>query len=305
MAAAVISTGTLSAAEAENKVTPEKKSLKVLTIGNSFSNSVFVFLPKMVKSTDTCEILMERAAIGGCSLKKHWDLVEQSEKDPDFKPYDDYTNRRKNVYSLKDLLQKHKYDIVTIQQASHDSWKKETYFPYAQNLCDYVRKYCPGAKIMMQQTWSYRADDPRLEEWKITPDEMYQKLRSAYAEAAEKLGIELIPTGDAIDYARKNQKHKFVPIEWRKYMDLKYPDPLPDQTGSLINGFFYRGKDKKLMHDAFHLNKRGEYLQACVWFVTLFDRPCSDIKMKTTLLDKDDAAFMREVADKIAGKKDK
>lgn len=298
-------TGTGTGTETGAGAGTGKKRLKVLTIGNSFSNSVFVFLPSVVRAAGDCEIVMERASLGGCSLERHWKLTEQSEKDPSFKPYPRYRRNgvaEENVYSLRDLLKKHRYDVVTIQQASHDSWKKETYFPYAAKICEYVRKHSPGAKIMIQQTWSYRPDDPRLEEWGITPDEMYRRLAAAYEEAAEKLGIEIIPTGDAVEYARKHQKHKFKPLDWKKYMTLQYPDPLPDQTGSLINGFFYRKRDKSLAHDAFHLNKRGEYLQACVWFIALFDRPCPETNPKTAQLDPEDAAFLRSAAEATARK---
>lgn len=91
------------------------------------------------------------------------------------------------------------------QQASHLSWVADSYFPYAQYLYDYVKKYAPQAEVVIQQTWSYRCDDGRFGkgQWKITQRQMYEKLSEAYAAAAKKLGIRQIPSGDAVELARE------------------------------------------------------------------------------------------------------
>ena len=65
----------------------QAQELKVLTIGNSFADSVFEFLPKIVQSVPDCQLVLERANIGGCTLERHWREVEKSEKDPNYKPY--------------------------------------------------------------------------------------------------------------------------------------------------------------------------------------------------------------------------
>ena len=62
------------------------KEVKLLTIGNSFADSAFKFLPKVAESAGD-KVIMDRANIGGCPLDKHWKLVEKSEQDPAVKPY--------------------------------------------------------------------------------------------------------------------------------------------------------------------------------------------------------------------------
>ena len=55
-----------------------KKSLKVLNIGNSFSNSLKVFFPDVVASAG-CELQLEAASHGGCELHRHWKYITASE----------------------------------------------------------------------------------------------------------------------------------------------------------------------------------------------------------------------------------
>lgn len=269
------------------------KEVSLLTIGNSFADSAFVFLPKVAESAGD-KIIMDRANLGGCSLERHWKNVEKSEADPNFKPY-------QKKFTLRDKLEARKWDFITIQQASHLSWKPESYEPYARNLQEYVKKYAPDSELVIQQTWAYRFDDKRLASWKIDQQEMYKKLTEAYEKAAADLKIRLIPTGDAVQMARQTQKTPYVPYDKEILKNLKHPNELPSEIGSFVFGLSWR-KDKegnwKLHQDSFHLNNRGRYLQACVWYGFFFDKPTSEIKFVPKDISEEDAAFLREVAQK-------
>lgn len=54
--------------------------LKVLMVGNSFSESVLVELPKVAQATSN-RLVLVNLMIGGCSLRRHWDNVVRSEDD--------------------------------------------------------------------------------------------------------------------------------------------------------------------------------------------------------------------------------
>ena len=142
--------------------------LKVLTIGNSFADSIFIFLPKIAEAAGY-NLLLEKANIGGCSLKRHYEEYLKSRADETYKPY-------YGKFNLKEKLSSEKWDIITIQQASYDSWKSDSYEPYVQNIVKVIRQYAPQAEIIIQQTWSYRADSPKLKEWGISQKEMFEKL---------------------------------------------------------------------------------------------------------------------------------
>lgn len=167
------------------------KEIAVLTIGNSFAQSAFVYLPSVVKSAPGCSLHLEGANHGGCSLSRHWRYISEEENDPSVRRY------RNGKSTLRQILQSRKWDIITIQQASHESWRPETYFPCAEKLRDYIKKCAPTAEICIQQTWSYRSDDPRISKggkWNIDQSEMFARAEKNYADAAKKLGLRVIPT---------------------------------------------------------------------------------------------------------------
>ena len=271
------------------------KEVKLLTIGNSFADSAFKFLPKVAESAGD-KVIMDRANIGGCPLDKHWKLVEKSEQDPAVKP-----SYRK--YTLRDKLEAQKWDFVTI----HLSWKPESYMPYAKNLQEDVKKYAPQAELVIQQTWAYRFDDNRLKSWKMSQREMFDKLVDAYDQAAAGLGIRLIPTGEAVQLARETQPVKYVEYDREALKSLKYPDPLPSEAGSFAVGMSWGSRKNKatgeneryIYNDPAHLNDRGRYLQACVWYGFFFDKPTSEIKFVPEGITEEDAAFLRATAQKV------
>lgn len=260
-------------------------SLRVLTIGNSFADSLFRYFPQVVESAG-CEVVLERLNIGGCPFQRHWANIEKEEADPNFKYF--------KAYSYREKLQSRPWDFVSVQQVSHESWKPETYFPEAQLLVDFVKKNAPTAEVVLQQTWAYRPDDPRLAGWGISQEEMYEKLTNAYTQAAEKMNLRVLPTGLAVQQSRRTQPGGYHPF---RRTDFTYPD-LPKMDGFLCGGIRWSNDHKKLEGDAFHLNARGQYLQACVWFGFLYGRPTSEITFVPNELTADDARFLRQTAQK-------
>ena len=123
---------------------------------------------------------------------------------------------------------------------------------------------------MVQQTWAYTPYDKRLKKWNIDPPTMHAKLKAAYADFAKKHGLEIIPTGDAVQHFRKA---------------MPSPDGITgDPCGSPT------GKDK------FHLNEQGNYLQACVWLGALFGCDVTTLTYRPAFLPEDRAAQMRASA---------
>lgn len=273
------------------------KELKVLTIGNSFADSAFHYLPSVVKSVPGCKIEMDRANIGGCTLERHWNEHQKAEKDPNYKPYG--WSRKKRT--LREILTSKKWDVVTIQQGSHQSWKPESYEPYAENLIKLIRELAPQAEIVVQQTWSYRIDDGRFKNWKIGQTEMYDRLTKCYSDLAKKYQLRVIPTGAAVQLTRAKtpDSEKFKSYDPAILKTLRWPD-LPPQAGDVV-GKFYWGKNRKsgemeIRRDPSHLNDRGDYLQACLWFAALYGRKTSEVKFIPNMIGKSDAEFLQQCA---------
>lgn len=95
-----------------------RNSLKVLAIGNSFSESLNVYWPQVVESAG-CTLHLEQASHGGCELHRHWNYISNEEKDSVYRMYQGYTAK------MRDILAREQWDIVTIQQASHFSWRRK------------------------------------------------------------------------------------------------------------------------------------------------------------------------------------
>ena len=256
------------------------KNLKVLMIGNSFSISVGVFLPKIVNVNPEHSLELTNAYIGGCVLERHYNNLLEAEKNPDADLYQinfwapgetaDYgVSRRGNV---NELLKNNQYDIISIQQGSVHSWRPECCEPYAGEIIKYIRQYQKNAEIIIQQTWAYRSDSPHFAEFGIGQYEMYEKARDAYKELAERYQLRMIPTGDAVELFRARTPVKYqAPVR-----QVKYPEEAPGTAGDVVGCSFWQKDENgeyKLVTDTIHLNDAGQFMQAALWFAFLFDEP--------------------------------
>ena len=260
----------------------------MLTIGNSFADSVFEFLPKIAEESEGDALTLERANHGGCELDRHWSYVEKEEAEPNARMYLNGTMK------LREILESENWDIVTIQQASHKSWQPESYMPHAEKLRDYIKKHAPQAEVVVQQTWAYTADDGRIKKggaWGFDQSGMYERISKAYAAAAKTLNLRVIPTGYAIQKARARQGDRKRPMPSDDYpQTIEFSD---DFVGGATFEPDAKGEIKQYA-DTIHLNTRGKYLQACLWFSFLFGKPALEIKFKPDSISEKDAAFIRK-----------
>ena len=271
--------------------------IKVLTIGNSFTWSLKTELPAIAKAQGD-KLTLAFANHGGCSIQKHWGFVVEEEENSDKKNYK-YKGKKAK---LREVLAAEKWDIVTIQQASRLSWVKDSFYPEVEKLVAYVKKHAPDSEIVFQQTWAYRTDHKMLEKCG-GQQKMYDGIYSNYKEASAKFGFRVIPAGFAVQLARETQPVKFMNVDKKIIAEAKKkPGSTVEQPGSLAVGWRWK-KDRKsgkesLSCDASHLNGRGEYLQACVWYGFLFNKSPLDIKYNGKNIAAEDAAMLRKCADK-------
>ncbi len=255
----------------------ERDSLKLLAIGNSFSNDATRLLPQVAKAGGK-DLLLGRASIGGCSLERHARHLAEAragdEKGRAYNGFDDPKTDNKRSVTLIEALQSAEWDIVTLQQVSHQSFKRESFQPYLDQLIAAVREYAPTAEIVIHQTWAYREDHPFFKRNDgFTPLKMYEGLTANYRHFATEKGFRILPVGDALHLARQTPRWTYTPDP-----DFDFENPpagqLPDQRTSLQVGWKL-GKNKagepKLGLDAIHCNTAGQYLGANVWYAALFE----------------------------------
>ena len=289
------SSAILAACATGHDMDPEP--LKVLMIGNSFSISCLTHLPQIAAD---CSKRLDIGSlyIGGCSLERHATNVtnEQNGMEGTYRYDRVVCNGRKATKQkmrLSDALVSAKWDVVTIQQASHLSWKKESYHPWGDCLVATVRQLAPQAKIVMQQTWSYTPFAAQLGKWNITQDEMCARLAEAYGGFAESYGFDVIRMGMAVQ-------------EWRKRLPVAYGEH--SFGGDVVGGRhkrpegqFKRGADGKWLvdSDTTHLNERGEYLQALVWAVKLLNADIERLPTHPDCVTDEEDRLMRRIAREV------
>ena len=173
--------------------------LFILAIGNSFSQDATAYL-HMAAEAAGVEALVVNLYIGGCSLKTHWENMKG-----DLRAYQYERNGvGMGLVTLHEVLAERAWDVVTFQQASHDSGLKDTYFPYLRELSAYAGELAPGARQFLHQTWAYAEDSthPAFERYHHSQSEMFACLREAYDSAAKELGLPLIPSGELVQRLR-------------------------------------------------------------------------------------------------------
>ena len=233
-------------------------------IGNSFSICVLKYMPSVAAELG-CDLDLASLYIGGCPLMRHAANIAAGGY-PDHRPYlvtwnyaslQDQTavpfasllgGEKGDHGNIPQLLAADKWDVVTIQQASHESWKPDTYHPWADMVISAIRKYAPQAKIVVQQTWSYCNADARIcnqetkgpGTWGIDQLGMYERLTANYSKFAAENGFDIIPTGKAVQLYRARR-------------------PVTEVAEDVVGNF---GKDENGVEyaDTIHLNRDGEYL---------------------------------------------
>ncbi len=214
---------------------------KVLAIGNSFSVDALFYFSQIAEAAGE-EVSTLNLYIGGCSLQQHADNLKTGERS-----YICYLNGKETdcSISIAEALRKEHWDIVTIQQASHDSGIPESYEPYGTELLAYIRENAPQAEVWFHKTWAYEqgSDHPDFPRYDCDQVKMYQAISKAAAAFTQKHMLPVIPSGDVIQALRR----------------------LPE--------FDFPKGGQSLCRDGFHLSETyGRYAAAAAWFEKLLRR---------------------------------
>ena len=168
--------------------------MKVLAIGNSFSEDATRYLHDIARA-DGEKIEVTNLYIGGCSLERHYRNMLGNKREYGLQ----YNGHITGFFvTLEEALLSRDWDVITLQQASHFSFRKESYVPYIFALADYVRECAPKAKLLIHQTWAYEDGSTRLAEVAgyDTAAHMFADIQSAYAQISAEIDADgIIPSG--------------------------------------------------------------------------------------------------------------
>jgi hypothetical protein len=285
---------TIQAAGPENS---NVKTVRLMTIGNSFSRNATRFLDKLAAAGGH-ELIHRPVVVGGASMELHATKALKHQANPD-----DPAGKYADGSSLQERLEEQPWDVVTIQQASRLSPDVNTYRPFAAQLQKQVQLHAPQSRLLIHETWAYREDDP----WFVNPSEnssnpvtqmeMHQKLHAAYFQIADELKAEVIPVGDAFQRTTRDQKWSYHPDTKFDFANATFPQ-LPNQQNSLHVGWRWRTQKgvQSLAIDGHHANTAGEYLGGCVFYEVLFQEDVTKNSFIPDDLSPPFAAFLRETA---------
>ena len=179
----------------------EKKTLRVLTIGNSFSDDSMEYVYKIAKESGYEYVELGNVRRDSGSLANHINDFNSTTKNYAYRYWADGAtgwnhNWDKNA-TLKSVLELGiEWDYVVFQQVSDQSGNASTYDDL-NTLMDLVRPYCPTAKFAWLMTWTYRADY-------VTKGPSYESIISAVTtKITTNTNIDVvIPCGTAIENAK-------------------------------------------------------------------------------------------------------
>lgn len=174
--------------------------IDILSIGNSYSQDAQRYLYDISRAGGD-NVQCVNLYIGGCSLDMHFRNMMRDDR-----VYDLQINGHTGLgfkASIKEALLARSWDFVTLQQASHFSYRPETYFPYIERLAECVREYAPGAKLLIHQTWGYESLSERIRNHGFeTYDEMFEQVEKTYDKVAKEINADgILRSGKALSLA--------------------------------------------------------------------------------------------------------
>lgn len=176
--------------------------MKILAIGNSFSEDAARYLHQILKASGI-ESAVVNLYIGGCSLERHWQNYEKRTAEYMYQLNGEHSDR---YVSIQDMLEEGGWDVITNQQASHDSGWLMSYEPFLGLLLGEIREKAPSAALWLHETWAYEKDSvhDNFMRYHRDSEEMAGLVFEAYRAMSRKYGIGLIPCGEMIQALRKN-----------------------------------------------------------------------------------------------------
>ncbi|MDD4759847.1 MAG: DUF4886 domain-containing protein [Bacteroidaceae bacterium] len=180
--------------------------LKVLAIGNSFSEDAVEQNLYELAAKQGDSLVIGNAYIGGCSIDHHWENAQTGREEYSYRKITGGQLITRNHVSLKEIIQDDKWDVITLQQASHFSGIPDTYNNLGK-LMNYVK--CTALnkhfRFAFHQTWAY-AETSKHDAFKWYGNDqkkMYHDICKTVREVTSHFGIhKIIPSGIAIQNAR-------------------------------------------------------------------------------------------------------
>lgn len=134
-------------------------SIKILAIGNSFSVDAMEYLWHVLRAGGVERVILGNLYIPGCPVQLHADNIANDAHTYIYFKNTDGVWLQTPEASLAEGLLDEEWDVVTLQQSSHDSGLPETYARQGE-VTDYVLQNSrnPALRLFWHMTWAYQGD---------------------------------------------------------------------------------------------------------------------------------------------------
>ena len=194
-----------STADNEKQNWDDDGALKILCIGNSFSEDSTKYLYDIAKAAGIEKVVIGNLYIGGCSLATH--LTNLNNNSASYKYYYNNSGSWKSIdsYKISTAVKSDDWDFITIQQVSGNSGVADTYDDL-NAILNIVEPMNPSARLVWHMTWAYQQGSSHSDFNKYGKDQMtmYNAIVNAVQTKIvtnDKIEI-IIPAGTAIQNAR-------------------------------------------------------------------------------------------------------
>ena len=245
-------------------------TLKVLAIGNSFSNNTTNYLYEVAKAEGATDVVIGRLYLSGCTLEKH---LENAQGNKPAYRYDKNNSGQWTEMASSTLLyalQDEQWDIIIFQQGSGTSGKAETYAASIDALVKYVdeNKTNPNARFGWHMTWAYQQGSTNDAFERYDHDQMI--MYNAIVGAVQQV---IVPM---------EEFHSIIPV------------------GTAVQNIRTSFIGDNVTRDTYHLNAFGDVLGAYTWYSVFTGKPLETINLSTygdnqTLTDQEKAAMIEAI----------
>ncbi len=179
--------------------------LRILTIGNSFSDDTMEYVGKIAESYGM-QVFLGNLYIGGCNINTHLANLQNESALYDYRVYSNGYWKTTQNYKSTDAIKSQSWDYISFQQASPDSGRPST-MNNLEALMIGVRAICNAdAKFIWHMTWAYQADSTNVgfANYNNSQAEMYDAIiQTVYSVIIPNEQFALVaPVGTAIQNAR-------------------------------------------------------------------------------------------------------
>ncbi|GAA5220213.1 DUF4886 domain-containing protein [Membranihabitans marinus] len=215
--------------------------LKILAIGNSFSEDALEFHLYGLAKAAGKKIIIGNMYIGGAEMSWHAKNVVSDSTAYSYRKID--TNGNKTIKpgtSLSTAIKDESWDYISFQQVSNLSGMFETFEEPLKVLYNNVKEINPNinTRYLLHRIWAYaqKSMEGKVSAYNYDQKTMFRAIVDAYGQATGLIPVyDIIPVGTAIQNAR---------------------------TSYLKDNF---------TRDGYHLNDMGRYIASCVWFEKLMN----------------------------------